>query len=81
MFNLILFGLMVLGFGTFVTVHVVVSMALLISHPPRWRGLVALVLPPLAPIWAWQAGRRRMAAIWAIALGVYAVARLVALIR
>ena len=36
----------------------------LFGRQPRARWLVALVLPPLAPYWGWEAGMRRRALAW-----------------
>ena len=43
---------LVLGFATLVTVHLALALRLILRERPRWRGLVALVVPPLAVIWA-----------------------------
>jgi hypothetical protein len=45
----------------------------LVVRRPRYRAAVALVLPPLAPYWAWRAGLRRRVYTWATALLLYAV--------
>jgi hypothetical protein len=37
------------------------------------RALVGLVVPPLAPWWAWQAGLRIPTIIWGAALAFYAL--------
>ena len=39
---------LVLAFATWVTVHVALSARLMLRSQPRWRGLLALVVPPLA---------------------------------
>jgi hypothetical protein len=44
----------------------------LAQRRPRWRALAALVVPPLAPMWGWNAMPRRARA-WLIAFGAYAV--------
>jgi hypothetical protein len=57
-------------------VHVVAYAALLVGlarRQPRWRALVALAVPPMAPIWGWSAMPRRARA-WIIGLAAYAVA-------
>lgn len=81
MLDFVLFGMMVVAFAMFVTAHIVLIFALVFAHRPRWRGLAAMVLPPLAPMWGWQAGRTKSVAIWSIGLGLYAVARIVDWIR
>jgi hypothetical protein len=70
---------LILAFATLVTVHVFLSAKLALRSQPRWRGLVAIVLVPLAPVWALREGWRRPAAIWFGALGVYLVALFAAL--
>lgn len=79
MLDFAVFGLLVLGFATFVTVHVALCVALVLSHPPRWRGAVALLVPPLAAIWGWRERRRKTVVLWLFALLVYGVARIIAL--
>ena len=65
-----------LAFGLLVTAHVALS-AVLLWRKPRWRGLLALLFPPLAPFWGWSAGLKVWSALWLVALVVY-VAGLVA---
>jgi hypothetical protein len=69
---------LVLGFATFVTVHVALAARLVSRMQPRWRGLAAFLLPPLAPIWGYREGFRRSAILWVVSLLVYAAARLAA---
>ena len=66
------------SFATFVTVHVFIACRLALRGTPRWRGALALVVPPLAPIWGYREGWRRSATLWAIAVVAYLVARLAA---
>jgi hypothetical protein len=73
----VVLGMLVLGFATLVTTHVALSFALLLFHPPRWRGLVALLVPVLAPVWGWREGRRKTTVLWATALVVYGLGALV----
>lgn len=68
---------LLLAFATFVTVHVVVAVRLL-RATPRWRGLLALVVLPLALLWAIRAGWRKTAALWFGSVLVYLVALLAA---
>jgi hypothetical protein len=37
------------------------------------RALVALLVPPLAPWWAWQARLRARTIVWGAALALYAI--------
>jgi hypothetical protein len=68
---------LVLGFATLVTLHVSLAVRLL-ARAPRWRGPVALLVPPLALLWAFRSGWYRSAALWLIALLVYVVALIAA---
>jgi hypothetical protein len=65
------------AFGLLVTVHVALSAALL-TRRPRWRALLALLVPPLAPYWGYKEGWRKGALIWVAAFCLYAVARMAA---
>ena len=46
----------------------------LARREPRWRAVVALFLPPLAPYWGWQHGMTRRTYAWMAALAVYTIA-------
>ena len=61
------------AFGMLDTAHVALFVALL-RRPPRWRAIVALVVPPLAPFWGWEARQRFASAVWVFALLVYGLA-------
>ena len=78
MLDAVVLGMLVLGFAAFVTTHVALSLALIFSHPPRWRGLVALVVPILAPFWGWKAGRRKTTLLWGASAMIYGVGTLIA---
>ena len=69
-------GLLVLAFAVVVTTHVAL-VAGLAGRAPRWRALVALVVPPLAPYWGWN-GLRRRSVLWIAGAVVYLVLRVVA---
>ena len=69
---------LVVGFAVFVTIHVALAGLLFFSHHPRWKGLVALVVPPLAPVWGFRAGRNRLAMAWLVVLALYVIARVIA---
>lgn len=51
------------AFALLVTAHVTV-VAGLAARTPRWRALLALVAPPLAPWWAFRGGMKRRTAAW-----------------
>ncbi len=72
---------LLLGLATLITAHVALAARLALRERPRWRGLVALVVPPLGVIWALRAGWKALAAVWLGATFVYALALIVALAR
>ncbi len=63
-------ALLVLAFATLVTVHVAL-VAGLAARAPRWRGAVALVVPPLAPWWGWRTRMRARTVLWIVAAAIY----------
>jgi hypothetical protein len=69
-------ALLVVAFALLVTTHVVIVFGLS-SVPPRWRAVVALVVPPLAPYWGWRWMRRR-SIVWILSAASYAVLRVLA---
>lgn len=76
--DIVILSTLVLAFATFVTTHVWICGRLAVRTHPRWRGLVAFVVPPLAPIWSFRSGGRFGAVLWLVAVVVYAVALVVA---
>lgn len=80
MLDAVVLGLMVFGFGLFVTAQVRLVIVLLFAGKPRWHGLAAFLVPPLAPFYGWKAGRKINAAAWVFALVLYGVGRLIATI-
>jgi hypothetical protein len=66
-----------LTFGLLVTAEVAL-VALLVARRPRWRSLVALLVPPLAPYWGWLEGFRIWSTLWLAALVLYVVGLAVA---
>jgi hypothetical protein len=74
----IVLATLVLSFATLVTVHVALAGRLVLRGRPRWRGVVALVLPPLAPIYGFREGLRRTSTLWLASVIAYAIALLVA---
>lgn len=77
--DILVVATLVVAFATLVTVHVYLSGRMVLRVRPRWRGALAFVVPPLAPIWAFREGWRRSATLWLVALVAYATALLVAL--
>lgn len=69
----VLLGVLSTAFATLWTVHLAISVRLL-GHAPRWRGLAALAVPPLAPWWAHAEGWRKSRTVWLAAAGLYALA-------
>jgi hypothetical protein len=69
---------LVLALATLITAHVGLSARIALRQRPRWRGLVALVVPPLAVIWGLKAGWKGIAAVWLGAVGVYVLALIAA---
>jgi len=79
--DLALYITLVVALAAFVTAHVGLSAALMIAAKPRWRGVVALFVPPLAPVWGFIAKRRLGSIAWCAFLALYVAARVVAAIR
>lgn len=73
----IVLAALVLSFATLVTAHVALAFGLALERP-RWKGPLALVVPPLAPYWGMEAGMKKRAALWVGAVCVYALARILA---
>jgi hypothetical protein len=69
---------LVLAFAGWVTVHVALAARLALRGRPRWRGLLALLVPPLAPMYGFREGWRRTSTLWLVWLIVYVLASLVA---
>ena len=74
--DLVIAALLIFGFAAFVTAHVSLAMRLIIHKPPRIRGVLALFVPPLAPIWAYREGFHKGAILWLVTLALYVIARL-----
>lgn len=74
----VVLGMLVLGFATFVTTHLTLVIVLFFFARPRWRGLAALLVPPLGPLWAWQGGHKKKVILWLAAVTVYATGLLIA---
>ena len=65
------------SFALLLTVHVALAIGLLLRRP-RWRGPLALVVPPLAPYWGISAKMRIRSGLWIGALALYTLARVAA---
>lgn len=74
--DLVITALLIFGFAAFVTAHVWLAVRLIIHVKPRIRGVLALFVPPLAPIWGYREGFHRGVVLWIVTLAVYVIARL-----
>ena len=74
----VVLALLVMSFATLVTTHVVIAARLLWRVSPKYRGVVALVVPPMAPVWAWGQRWTRLVSLWIGSLLAYVVALVVA---
>jgi hypothetical protein len=63
---------MILAFALLVTVHASLVFGLA-GKKPRWRALVGLVVPPLAPIWGWRERMHKRAVMWLSCAVLYAI--------
>lgn len=64
--------LMLVSLVTHLVAHAAITVGLA-RRPRPLRALLGLLLPPLAPWWAWEAGMRTRAWVWLGALAVYAL--------
>jgi hypothetical protein len=58
--------------GLNLVAHVTLVIGLL-RREPRWRGLVGLLVPPLAAYWGYEAKLRGRVTLWVASLAVYLV--------
>jgi hypothetical protein len=66
----IISGGLVIAFATLLTVHVAIAFGLA-KQSPRWRAVLALFVPPLAPYWALRLGMMVRGMIWLVAVAAY----------
>ena len=71
-------GALLVSFAALVTTHLSIALRLALRRKPRYRGLLALVLPPLAPVWAYEASWKRSCWLWVGSVLAYAIALVVA---
>jgi hypothetical protein len=76
--NAVVLGALLVSFAVFVTCHVAIAARLFLSARPRYRGLVALVVLPLAPMWAYQERWLKLCWTWVGSVASYALAVAVA---
>jgi hypothetical protein len=62
-----------IAFAILVTAHLAIVVGLL-RRSPRWRAPVALVVPPLAPFWAWREKMRVRGIAWVVGGVAYVIA-------
>jgi len=67
------FGVLVLAFAGLVTAHLALALGLS-QRSPRWRGVVGLLLPPLAPWWGWRGEMRLRSGLWVASALIYVIA-------
>ena len=72
--DLVLTVSVIAGFALLITAHVTIAFGLA-RRAPRWRALVALVIPPLAPYWALGARMWVRASLWLASVAIYGVGR------
>jgi hypothetical protein len=65
------------SFAILSTTHLGLAVALTLKKP-RWRGPVALLVPPLAPYWGHGAKLRKASYLWVVSLFIYVLALLAA---
>lgn len=68
--GLIAFGVLVLAFASLTTTHLALAHRLA-RLGPVWRGWLALLVPPLAPVWGLLAGLRALPVVWILTAVVY----------
>jgi hypothetical protein len=76
--DVVVLASVIVAFAVMVTAHVTIAAGLL-GRSPRWHALVAFVVAPLAPYYAFRARMPVRAVVWIGAVVVYAVARVVAM--
>jgi hypothetical protein len=65
-----LLGLLSAAVGLHLVAHVTLVIGLL-RRRPWWHGLVALLVPPLAPYWGYEAHLRKRVTLWLVTLALY----------
>ncbi len=75
--DIVVLSAVLVGFALLVTVHVTIAVGL-VRREPRWRGLVAFIVAPLAPYYAFRARMPVRATAWLGAAAVYGTAMILA---
>jgi hypothetical protein len=68
--DFVLLALISVAVGLHLVAHVTLVIGLL-RRGPWWHGLLALVVPPLAPYWGYEAKLRGRVTLWVTTLAVY----------
>ena len=68
--DFVLLALISVAVGLHLVAHVTLVIGLL-RRDPWWHGLVALLVPPLAPYWGYEAKLRGRVTLWVTTLAVY----------
>jgi hypothetical protein len=68
----VVLGALLVSFAAFITTHIVIAVRLLVSAKPRYRGIVAFVVLPLAPMWAYRERWRWLCWTWIGSVAAYA---------
>ena len=68
--DFVLLALICIAVGLHLVAHVTLVIGLL-RRDPWWHGLVAFVVPPLAPYWGYEARLRGRVTLWIMTLAVY----------
>lgn len=80
MSDIILIVVIAFAFALTITAQVAI-LAGLLRRKLKWRALSGLLMPPLAPYWAYNEGMRVRAAIWLFGAVVYVLTLILALWR
>lgn len=68
------------SFAILCTVHLAIAIGLAL-HKPRWKGLLALLVFPLAPYWGHEVRMRLRVLLWVCAFFLYVLALVAALVQ
>jgi hypothetical protein len=71
----VVFSTMVVSFAMLLTSHVAIVIGLA-RRSPRYRALVAVVVPPVGAFWAFRQKLYVRAIAWPVALALYVAARI-----
>jgi hypothetical protein len=69
--DLVIYGLILLLFASWVSVHVLLCVRL--GRVVWWRGLVGFVVFPVAPFWAQSHNVRKLPGVWLVLAFLYAL--------